>query len=82
MEQRYHDAQDVPGYAAGGGGDWKEQATTDNTLKRARSPEDEGDGGRGVRISQLFPPISILYLPQLQDPRPKVEEQEHDANRM
>ncbi len=50
MQERYHDAQDVPGYAAGGGGDWKDQAPEATTLKRARSPEDEGDGGRGVRV--------------------------------
>ncbi|KAI0721030.1 RNA-binding domain-containing protein [Cerioporus squamosus] len=48
MEVRYHDSQDVPGAVAGGGGDWKEtEHPAENTLKRARSPEDEGDSGRG-----------------------------------
>lgn len=49
MEERYNDAQDVPGAVAGGGGDWKD--VTENPLKRGRSPDDEGEGGRGVRIS-------------------------------
>ena len=57
MEERYNDAQDVPGAVAGGGGDWKDahhQAAAESTLKRARSPDDEGDSGRGVRIAMLF----------------------------
>ena len=48
VEERYNDAQDVPGAVAGGGGDWKD--VSENPLKRARSPDDEGEGGRGVRI--------------------------------
>ncbi|KAI0748188.1 RNA-binding domain-containing protein [Daedaleopsis nitida] len=65
VEERYNDAQDVPGAVAGGGGDWKDanHQAAETTLKRARSPDDEGDSGRG-------------------DPRLKIEEQEHDANRM
>lgn len=48
VEERYADAQDGPGAVAGGGGDWKEAGTADNPLKRARSPDDEGDSGRTV----------------------------------
>lgn len=49
VEERYADAEDKPGAVAGGGGDWKEtEAVTENTLKRGRSPEDEGDSGRTV----------------------------------
>ncbi|KAI0331127.1 RNA-binding domain-containing protein [Cubamyces sp. BRFM 1775] len=64
VEERYHDAQDVPGAVAGGGGDWKaEHVQESSTLKRGRSPEDEGGSGRG-------------------EPRARIEEPEHDANRM
>ncbi|KAI0079907.1 RNA-binding domain-containing protein [Panus rudis PR-1116 ss-1] len=50
VEERYADAEDKPGAVAGGGGDWKAQdGAAENTLKRARSPEDEGDSGRGNR---------------------------------
>ena len=49
VEERYADAQEGPGAVAGGGGDWREsEAAVENTLKRARSPEDDGDGGRAV----------------------------------
>lgn len=50
VEERYADAQDGPGAVAGGGGDWKEQGGSqpENTLKRARSPDDEGDNARLV----------------------------------
>ena len=49
VEERYNDAQDVPGAVAGGGGDWKEtEQAQETTLIRARSPDDEGSG-RGVR---------------------------------
>lgn len=50
VEERYNDAQDVPGAVAGGGGDWKD--VSENPLKRARSPDDEGEGGRGVWFFQ------------------------------
>lgn len=61
MEERYNDAQDVPGAVAGGGGDWKHtEHIPENTLKRARSPEDEGDSGRGVRAT-ISPPNSSVY---------------------
>lgn len=80
MEVRYHDSQDVPGAVAGGGGDWKEaEHTTENTLKRARSPEDEGDSGRGVRTFNAISRAGISS-DDVQEPRPKVEE--HDAGRM
>lgn len=50
VEERYNDAQDVPGAVAGGGGEWKSEHNqeTTATLKRGRSPEDEGESGRGV----------------------------------
>ncbi|CAG7846673.1 SubName: Full=Probable nuclear cap binding protein subunit 2 {ECO:0000313/EMBL:CCA77790.1} [Serendipita indica DSM 11827] len=44
-EQLYSDAQDVPGAVAGGGGDWKE-GTGEQSRKRQRSPDDEGDDMR------------------------------------
>ncbi|OBZ75044.1 Nuclear cap-binding protein subunit 2 [Grifola frondosa] len=48
VEERYADAQEGPGAVAGGGGDWKEaEGAAESTLKRGRSPEDEGDSGRG-----------------------------------
>ncbi|OSC99091.1 RNA-binding domain-containing protein [Trametes coccinea BRFM310] len=64
VEERYQDAQNVPGAVAGGGGDWKaEHSQTTTTLKRGRSPEEEPEGGRG-------------------EPRARVDEPDHDANRM
>lgn len=48
VEERYTDVQDGPGAVAGGGGEWKEIEVR-QTLKRARSPEDEGDNTRLVR---------------------------------
>lgn len=54
VEERYADAQEGPGAVAGGGGDWREsEATAETTLKRARSPEDEGDSGRTVSLFNL-----------------------------
>ncbi|TFY81706.1 hypothetical protein EWM64_g2304 [Hericium alpestre] len=41
VEARYADIEQI-GPAAGGGGEWKEPAP-EATLKRARSPEDEGE---------------------------------------
>ena len=51
VEERYADAQEGPGAVAGGGGDWKEadNASARNNLKRARSPGDDADPGRGIR---------------------------------
>jgi hypothetical protein len=42
------DAETGPGAVAGGGEDWKATETAEKKLKRARSPEDEGDGERTV----------------------------------
>lgn len=52
VEERYADAQDGPGAVAGGGGDWKDQggSHSDNKLKRARSPDDEGENARLVGL--------------------------------
>lgn len=52
VEERYADAEEGPGAVAGGGGDWKEAAKSAGEgggVKRARSPEDEGDNMRTVR---------------------------------
>ena len=54
VEERYADAQDGPGAVAGGGEDWKATETAEKKLKRARSPEDEGDGERTVRSLPCF----------------------------
>ncbi|PCH38032.1 RNA-binding domain-containing protein [Wolfiporia cocos MD-104 SS10] len=56
VEERYADAQEGPGAVAGGGGDWKDAGTADNPLKRARSPEDEGDGGRAGARARMDDP--------------------------
>lgn len=58
VEERYKDAQEGPGAVAGGGEDWKEAEVTANgdtsvTLKRGRSPDDEGDDARQVRFFYL-----------------------------
>jgi hypothetical protein len=50
VEDRYADATDGPGAVAGGGGDWKEREGAGPTLKRGRSPDDEGDSSRPVSI--------------------------------
>ena len=73
VEERYNDAQDVPGAVAGGGGDYKEMGL-EPTLKRGRSPDDEGDSGRGVRPCALH--LSVSPIPNSQEPRAKVDEQE------
>jgi nuclear cap-binding protein subunit 2 len=46
VEARYEDAQDGPGAVATGGGDWKQQdyAGGERSLKRGRSPDEDGDG--------------------------------------
>ena len=53
VEERYRDAQ-AHGTTAGGGGDWKESAQNDQSLKRARSPDDDIDASRGVRTESNF----------------------------
>jgi nuclear cap-binding protein subunit 2 len=52
VEERYADAQEGPGAVAGGGGDWKEEdrAVESTTLKRGRSPDDDGDNLRMVSV--------------------------------
>lgn len=75
VEERYADAQEGPGAVAGGGGEWKEAETT-TTLKRGRSPEDEGDNTRMVcRLSLLFSTQTHLLLQghrsRLDDPEPE-----------
>ncbi|KZT26264.1 RNA-binding domain-containing protein [Neolentinus lepideus HHB14362 ss-1] len=57
VEERYADAN---GMAAGGGGDWKEinAPPAEQTLKRGRSPEDEGGDtrqGQRARMDDLDP---------------------------
>lgn len=56
MEERYADAQDGAGAVAGGGDDWKDNSGSGVTdsKKRARSPDDDGEG-RMVSI------INIIY---------------------
>lgn len=46
VEERYADTQ-LGAIAPSGGGEWKD--ATENPLKRARSPDDEGDASREVR---------------------------------
>lgn len=60
VEERYADAQDGPGAVAGGGGDWKQQenGVTEKNLKRARSPDDEGEGREVLRY---FLVLFILF---------------------
>ena len=63
VEERYADAQDGPGAVAGGGGDWKEteNTSTENKLKRGRSPDDDGDDLRAVRkLSITLPQVTFL----------------------
>ncbi|KII88587.1 hypothetical protein PLICRDRAFT_111049 [Plicaturopsis crispa FD-325 SS-3] len=61
VEERYADAEEGPGAVAGGGGDWKEAAKSAGEgggVKRARSPEDEGDNMRtGTRLRMDDPDI-------------------------
>ncbi|KIK94301.1 hypothetical protein PAXRUDRAFT_143185 [Paxillus rubicundulus Ve08.2h10] len=55
VEERYADAQDGPGAVASGGGEWKEVETR-GTLKRGRSPEDDGDNTRLANRSRIDDP--------------------------
>lgn len=73
VEERYADAQEGPGAVAGGGGDWKEAGTADNPLKRARSPDDQGDSERAVRAiySASFFPLTSL---DIQAPRARMDD--------
>lgn len=69
VEERYIDVQDGPGAVAGGGGEWKEPETRP-TLKRARSPDDEGDNARIVRatLSSLHA-LTCLFSPTVYESR-------------
>ncbi|KAF7440384.1 nuclear cap binding complex subunit [Pleurotus ostreatus] len=51
VEERYADAQDGVGAVAGGGDDWKDNSGSGVTdsKKRARSPDDDGEGRMGQR---------------------------------
>ncbi|EPQ58762.1 hypothetical protein GLOTRDRAFT_104101 [Gloeophyllum trabeum ATCC 11539] len=56
VEERYADAN---GMAAGGGGDWKEAnvpVAPEATLKRGRSPEDDGSNARGGQRARVGDP--------------------------
>jgi len=54
VEERYADAREGPGAVAGGGEEWKQvESSADGTLKRGRSPEDEGDNERNMHRSRL-----------------------------
>ncbi|KAI0308930.1 hypothetical protein OF83DRAFT_1180214 [Amylostereum chailletii] len=56
VEARYADTEQG-GPVAGGGGDWKDQnGAADSSLKRGRSPEDEGDNARQrARVEERDP---------------------------
>ncbi|KAI6045656.1 hypothetical protein EDC04DRAFT_2149765 [Pisolithus marmoratus] len=56
FEERYADAQEGPGAVATGGGEWKATEIPTTTLKRARSPEDDGDSARLAHRSRLDDP--------------------------
>ncbi|KAI6028617.1 hypothetical protein F5J12DRAFT_806497 [Pisolithus orientalis] len=53
FEERYADAQEGPGAVATGGGEWKATEVPSTTLKRARSPDDDGDSSRPGHRSRL-----------------------------
>lgn len=62
VEERYADAN---GMAAGGGGDWKEAnvpVAPEATLKRGRSPEDDGSNARGVSPFLGLPGLFVNFL--------------------
>ena len=72
VEDRYADATDGPGAVAGGGGDWKEREGAGPSLKRGRSPDDEGETSRPVsvyptlgsvlRFSNLARPLDLVRI--------------------
>lgn len=62
VEERYADAQDGPGAVAVGGGDWKEGAGPEQTLKRGRSPDDEGDPIKAVSLFYDHTLLGILKI--------------------
>jgi hypothetical protein len=64
VEERYADAQEGPGAVAVGGGDWKEANGTsamENSLKRARSPDDDRDE-RMVRLLFCIQGRSVILV--------------------
>ena len=63
VEETYLDVPDGPGAVASGGGEWKETEVR-QTLKRARSPDDEGDNARLVRAI-LLPLRALTYYLRL-----------------
>lgn len=70
VEDRYADATDGPGAVAGGGGDWKEREGAGATLKRDRSPDDEGETSRPVGVHSTLGSVlrfSQLHLTRLLD---------------
>ena len=82
VEERYADAQDGPGAVAGGGEDWKEaeNAAPEKTLKRGRSPDDEGNqNGRLVSNNPLQ--LDSLWLTAPKGQRTRTEE-DMEAERM
>ena len=82
VEERYADAQDGPGAVAGGGEDWKEaeNAAPEKTLKRGRSPDDEGNqNGRLVSNNPLQ--LDSVWLTAPKGQRTRTEE-DMEAERM
>ncbi|KAF5391404.1 hypothetical protein D9757_001972 [Collybiopsis confluens] len=78
VEERYVDAQDGPGAVASGGGEWKEVESSEGKLKRARSPEDEGENERTVRLFFPFTPAYLTHIPPPQGQRTRTEDTDTD----
>ena len=82
VEERYADAQDGPGAVAGGGEDWKEaeNAAPEKTLKRGRSPDDEGNHD-GRQVSNNALQLDSVWLTAPKGQRTRTEE-DMEAERM
>jgi nuclear cap-binding protein subunit 2 len=82
VEERYADAQEGPGAVAGGGGDWKEEdrGLESSTLKRGRSPDDDGDNARMVSGNMRGIRKAVVDM-SFQGHRTKMEE-DLEAERM
>ena len=81
VEERYADAQEGPGAVAGGGGDWKEvEGAQKPSLKRERSPDEDADNERMVCGPRQL--LSLPYSPLLQGARARLDDGDHDAERM
>lgn len=78
VEDRYADATDGPGAVAGGGGDWKERDGAGPSLKRGRSPDDEGDPSRPV--STHYTRISFSILTPFKTARSRKDRDQDDDN--